>query len=130
VSNWPPTTWKEVGRLGPASSTQKRTRSPTRAANIWSGASYWLAIPLKVTKVGASAAIAWGSTSAGGVPSCPVPGWRCTSDWTTTYSRSTSGSPSSGSMITAPCMPAEMWLDMGIVEQWYIQMPARVAVNR
>ena len=53
-----------------------------------------------------------------------------TSDWTTTYSRSTSGSPPSGSTMTAPCMPAAMWALMGIVEQWYIHTPARPAVNR
>jgi len=33
-------------------------------------------------------------------------------------------------MITAPNIPLAMCMDIGIVEQWYIQMPARVAVNR
>ena len=33
-------------------------------------------------------------------------------------------------MMTAPNMPLAMCMDIGIVEQWYIQMPARVAVNR
>ena len=33
-------------------------------------------------------------------------------------------------MITAPNMPLAMCMDIGIVEQWYIQMPALVAVNR
>ncbi len=33
-------------------------------------------------------------------------------------------------MTTAPCMPAAMCAVMGMVEQWYIQMPARVAVKR
>ena len=33
-------------------------------------------------------------------------------------------------MTTAPNMPLAMWADIGIVEQWYIQMPARSAVNR
>jgi len=41
VSNWPPTTWKLDGRSIPASSTQIRTRSPTRAVSgAWS---YWFA---------------------------------------------------------------------------------------
>ena len=33
-------------------------------------------------------------------------------------------------MTTAPNMPLAMCSDIGIVEQWYIQIPARVAVNR
>ena len=30
----------------------------------------------------------------------------------------------------APVMPAAMWAVIGIVEQWYIQIPAIVAVKR
>jgi hypothetical protein len=33
-------------------------------------------------------------------------------------------------MTTAPAMPAAMCADIGIVEQWYIQMPDRRALNR
>lgn len=33
-------------------------------------------------------------------------------------------------MTTAPCMPAAMCADIGMVEQWYIQIPAREAVKR
>ncbi len=33
-------------------------------------------------------------------------------------------------MITAPNMPLAMCTDIGIVEQWYSHIPARVAVNR
>ena len=33
-------------------------------------------------------------------------------------------------MTTAPYMPFPTWADIGIVEQWYIQVPALVAVNR
>ena len=33
-------------------------------------------------------------------------------------------------MMTAPNMPLAMCMDIGMVEQWYIQIPARVAVNR
>src|SRR5690606_13215855 len=40
VSNWPPTTWNDVDRCGPASTSQIRTRSPTRtsigACTYWS----------------------------------------------------------------------------------------------
>ncbi len=32
-------------------------------------------------------------------------------------------------MTTAPAIPAAMWAVIGIVEQWYIQMPERFAVN-
>ena len=32
-------------------------------------------------------------------------------------------------MITAPAMPLAMCRDIGMVEQWYIQMPERVAVK-
>ncbi len=33
-------------------------------------------------------------------------------------------------MTTAPCIPAAMWELIGMVEQWYIQIPARCAVKR
>ena len=33
-------------------------------------------------------------------------------------------------MMTAPYMPLPMWCSIGMVEQWYIQIPALVAVNR
>ena len=33
-------------------------------------------------------------------------------------------------MTTAPNVPAAMCADIGIDEQWYIQMPGAVAVNR
>ena len=33
-------------------------------------------------------------------------------------------------MTTAPYMPAAMCALIGIVEQWYIQTPGPVAVNR
>ncbi len=32
-------------------------------------------------------------------------------------------------MMTAPCMPAEIWELIGAVEQWYIHTPARFAVK-
>ena len=32
-------------------------------------------------------------------------------------------------MMTAPNMPFAMCSDIGIVEQWYSQIPERVAVN-
>ena len=32
-------------------------------------------------------------------------------------------------MMTAPNMPLAICIDIGIVEQWYIQMPACVAVK-
>jgi len=122
--------WKLLGRLGPASSTQNRTRSPTRATKgSWS---YWLAMPLNTTNVGVSALTASASTSAAaaGAAGATAVAATNTSDCTSTYSRSTGGSPSGGSMMTAPCMPAAMWALMGIVEQWYIHTPARPAVNR
>ena len=33
-------------------------------------------------------------------------------------------------MTTAPKSPLATWADIGMVEQWYIQIPARSAVNR
>ncbi len=55
--------WKAVPRLGPAASTQKRTRSPTLASNGSPSMPYWSAIPLNTTALGASAAIASALTS-------------------------------------------------------------------
>lgn len=33
-------------------------------------------------------------------------------------------------MTTAPYMPLAMWSSIGAVPQWYIQAPAKPAVNR
>ena len=81
VSNWPPTMWNALGRLGPESSTQNRTRSPTRAWNV--ARSYWLAMPLNTTRSGFSATTLSESTSlaASGLVAALA---RNTSDWTST----------------------------------------------
>ena len=134
ASTRPRSRWRRAARRrrgtpspgwGPASRTHIRTLSPTLAR---SGAvSYWKARPLKATRSGCSAATAASSTSS--APSCDVSSPRKVSEPTSTHSWSTGSSPG-GSMTTAPARPAAMWLLIGIVEQWYIQIPARRAVKR
>lgn len=57
VSNCSPTTWKWHGCVGPASTTQKRARSPTftRIGSF----TYWFGRPLNVTKSGSVVSIFW-----------------------------------------------------------------------
>ena len=92
---------------------------------------YWVACPLNMVNVGVPAAMPSDETSVSLLPFSAV--WpvslRYVSFCTSTYSWST-GSISCGSITTAPYMPEAMCRLMGVVEQWYSQMPVPVASKR
>ena len=120
LENCAPITWNGMEQLIPSFITQIRIRLP--ACAVRGCASYWNARPLNTAISGTIRTIFWVSAP---FPLLP----RYISPPTRTYSLSTRGRPSCGSMTTAPYIPPAICTVIGAVEQWYIHMPARDARN-